>query len=251
MAPNPRTRAALALLAALPLMLRVAPAAAEPVDDPLEPLNRAVFALNRVMDGTVLEPLAEFYDYAVPDYGKRRVADFLANLRAPVVFVNDLLQGERERAGVALGRFLVNSTLGLFGLFDIAARLGLPSHEEDFGQTLAVWGVEEGPYLVLPVLGPSNPRDLVGLLMDGFVFDPAAWVAPGRFRLGRAAAAAVVRRAELDPFLDELRARSLDEYAALRSAYRQRRAAAIRNGRVAVDESLYELPLEDPGEETP
>ncbi len=239
------------VLGAALLLAAAPPAAAESDADPLEPLNRAVFAVNQVIDGVLLDPAVDLYNFVMPAYGQRRVSDFFANLRAPVVFVNDLLQGERERAGIALGRFLVNTTLGFFGLFDIASELGLPPHEEDFGQTLAVWGVEEGPYLVLPLLGPSNPRDLVGLLVDGFVFDPAAYLAPTRLRIGRTAAEGMVRRVELDPFLDDLRTHSLDYYAALRSAYRQRRAAAVRNGRTPISEDIYDLPLEDPAEVQP
>ena len=211
--------------------LAVQPALAEDENgDPFEPFNRAVFEFNRVVDGLVLKPASELYGLVVPDPAKTAVSNLLDTLRAPIVFVNDLLQGERERAGITLSRFMINSTLGFFGLFDMAAEFGYTRHEEDFGQTLAVHGVGEGPYLVLPLLGPSNPRDAVGLVVDSFLFDPMAHLAPLRARIARTVTGTVVTRYELGPSLDDLERNSLDYYAALRSVYRQRRQAEIRNG---------------------
>lgn len=216
-------------------------------NDPFEPVNRAVFGFNRVVDGLVLEPAAELYGLVAPRPVKTAVRNLLDNLTAPVVFANDLLQGERERAGTALGRFMVNSTLGLFGLYDMAAEFGLRAHSEDFGQTLAVWGAGEGPYLVLPLLGPSNPRDLAGRIVDGFLLDPLTYLAPASARAARSATEAVVVRYELDPVLDDLERNSLDFYAAVRASYRQRRASEIRNGAPPpLDPSLYQEFPDDP-----
>lgn len=216
------------------------------VHDPLEPMNRAVFAFNQVVDGLVLEPAAELYGLVTPKPVRTAVRNLLDTLAAPVVFANDLLQGERERAGITLGRFMVNVTLGLCGLYDMAAEFGLQQHSEDFGQTLAVWGVGEGPYLVLPLLGPSNPRDFLGQLVDSFLFDPAAYFLPAGAQTARMATEAVVTRYELDPVLDAMERSSLDFYAAIRSNYTQRRRAEIGNGAPPLPASLDEELLDDP-----
>ena len=150
-------------------------------------------------------------------------------LKSPVILVNDLLQGEWKRAGETLERF-VNNTLAL-GLVDIMADK-IPFHDEDFGQTLAVWGMSEGPYLVLPLIGPSNPRDGVGLAVDWFI-DPVYWVATANqwdgFIYGRTAARVITARVDTLKITDDLERTSLDYYAALRDIYRQRRADEIRN----------------------
>lgn len=217
-------------------------------NDPLEPVNRAVFAFNQVVDGLVLEPAAELYGLVTPRPVRTGVRNLLDHLASPVVFANDLLQGERERAGVTLGRFMINTTLGLFGVYDMAANFGYHRHSEDFGQTLAVWGVGEGPYLVLPLLGPSNPRDALGRIVDAFLLDPGTHVLPQGARLARTGTEAVVTRFELDPVLDDLERSSLDFYAALRSSYSQRRQSEIRNGAPPpLDSPVYqEFPEDDP-----
>jgi phospholipid-binding lipoprotein MlaA len=160
------------------------------------------------------------------------VRNLLGNFRAPVILLNDLLQGNLDRAEITLGRFMINSTLGLGGLIDVARGLGVPGHTEDFGQTLAVWGVGEGPYIFIPLLGPSNPRDLGGTAVDYFS-NPFSYVGQGDIvtGLGWARLGATVldtREALLDP-IDAVRRTSLDPYATLRSAYRQRRNAEIQN----------------------
>lgn len=217
--------------------------------DPFEPVNRAVFGFNQIVDGLVLEPAAEIYGLVTPRPVKTAIRNVLDTLAAPVVFANDLLQGERERAGVTLSRFMINSTLGLFGLYDMAAEFGYRGHDEDFGQTLGVYGVGDGPYLVLPLLGPSNPRDALGLVVDTLLFDPFGYVAPAEASYARTATEAVVTRYELDPVLDDLERNSLDLYAAIRSSYRQRRQSEIRNGAApaeAVYEELFDDTFEDP-----
>src|SRR3546814_672513 len=140
-------------------------------NDPLEPANRVVFAFNEAVDTVVIRPVAVTYDTFVPSPVQQGVTNFLRNLRTPVIFANELLQGDWQGAEVAFTRFFLNSTLGLGGFIDIAAYEKLEFQSEDFGQTLATWGVGEGPYLVLPILGPSNPRDAVGFATDSLA-DP-------------------------------------------------------------------------------
>jgi phospholipid-binding lipoprotein MlaA len=222
-----------------------APGRAGEVNDPLEPLNRTIFGLNELLDLILIEPVAKAYIDAVPELGRRGVRNLIDHLKAPVVFANDLLQGEGERAGVTLGRFLVNTILGL-GLLDVASQVGLPKHGEDFGQTLAVWGMGEGPYLVLPLLGPSNPRDAVGIGVDRLVLDPVPLVAPSEARLAVTAVDVVDTRAGLVPVIDDLRRNSLDRYATTRTVFRQRRAAEIRNGRAPVDSDAYDDIFKEP-----
>jgi phospholipid-binding lipoprotein MlaA len=208
-------------------------AAYEEANDPLEPMNRYFFELNYAADELLFKPLAGWYYVALPDFAQDGVRNALRNLRSPIVLANDLFQGETERAGITVGRFLVNSTLGLAGLFDVASEMGLEYHDEDFGQTMAVHGVEEGPYLVLPLLGPSNPRDAGGRVVD-MLFDPLTYIgifAVDNIGLGAAVLEGVDTRARNLKTLDEVRKGSLDYYATLRSLYRQRRNDEINNGR--------------------
>ncbi len=136
--------------------------------DPFEEFNRAVFGFNEAFDAIVFLPLARLYRAIFPKPIRDSFRNFMRNLNAPFVLANDILQGEGERAGITLNRFLINTTLGIGGLLDVAKEMGVPYHEEDFGQTLGVWGVEAGAYLVLPILGPSTVRD--GLAKVGDVF---------------------------------------------------------------------------------
>jgi phospholipid-binding lipoprotein MlaA len=202
-------------------------------NDPIEPFNRGSYAVHQAIDRNVLEPVARGYRAAVPAPVRTGIRNVLANLRSPVILVNDVLQGEPRRAGDTLGRFLVNSTLGVGGVFDVAGnRLGVRGHSEDYGQTFARWGIGEGPYLFVPILGPSNPRDLTGFAA-GIVSDPMFWISGGTtvdVLVGTRAGATVVDTREdlLDP-LEQVERTSLDSYATLRSAYRQRRRAEIEN----------------------
>ncbi len=204
------------------------------INDPMEPMNRAIFAFNRAIDAAILKPLATLYREFTPKVVQEAIGNILANLRAPVVFANDVLQGEGKRAGNTLARFAVNSTLGLGGTMDVASAMGVPAHAEDFGQTLAVWGAPEGPYLMLPLFGPSNPRDAVGLVADFFT-DPINWYAINTgqefITYSRTGTTGVDARARHMKELDDLERTSLDYYAAIRSLYRQRRADEIKNGR--------------------
>lgn len=202
-------------------------------NDPMEPANRAVFEFNRTLDEALFQPVSRAYRQAVPLWFRQRIGDALDNLRSPVVFLNDVLQGEPDRAGVTLVRFMINSTFGLGGFLDYATAAGIEGHDEDFGQTLAVWGAGEGPYVMLPILGPSNPRDTVGMVVDWIVDPFNAWAANTDRRelaLARGGVQALHTRTELLDLTDNLEKTSLDLYAAVRSLYRQRRADAIGNG---------------------
>jgi phospholipid-binding lipoprotein MlaA len=239
------------------LALLAAPALAQDeVHDPLEPLNRGVFHVNRVVDGLLLEPAARIYRMVTPQFFRTGVTNFLANLSTPVVLANDLLQGEFERAELTLGRFMMNTILGVGGVIDVGGKLGMPArHYEDFGQTLAVYGVGSGPYLMLPLLGPSNGRDAVGRVVD-LAFDPLTGlgvvdvtilVDPTGITLARTGAEALsLREANLEQ-VEELERSSIDLYAAVRTLYQQYRENQIRNGvPAAIDDIYHENLYEDP-----
>ena len=204
-------------------------AAYEELNDGLEPINRVIFDVNDSVDETVIEPTARGYRTVVPEFGRQGIGNFLQNLRTPVILVNDLLQGKGGRAHDTFVRFLINSTFGVGGMIDIAAIEGIEGHDEDFGQTLAVWGVGEGPYFVIPILGPSNARDATGLVVDTF-FDPLTFVAPFVVSLSRRVVSGVDEREEVLDALEEIKGTSIDYYATIRSLYRQRREDEIRDG---------------------
>ncbi|MBR0654284.1 MlaA family lipoprotein [Plastoroseomonas arctica] len=201
-------------------------------NDPLEPANRVSYAVHDAIDQAVLEPAARGYRYVVPEPVRLSIRNVLANLRTPVVLLNDLLQGDGERARITLGRFMVNSTLGIAGILDVSEDWGVPGHFEDFGQTLAVWGVGEGPFLFVPILGPSNPRDLFGTAVD-FAADPLTYFGQGvvvdALNYTRTGLTVVDVREALIATVTPVREGSMDPYATFRSGYRQRRNAAIRN----------------------
>ena len=210
-----------------------ADAALDP-NDPLEPINRGIFAFNRTLDGVILKPAAQIYRGVVLSEARTGVHNVLVNWTLPVVALNDILQGNMDRATITVGRFFLNTGFGFLGLFDVATAWGAePAHDEDFGQTLGAWGFGEGPYLMLPIFGPSNPRDAVGLVVDHFT-DPLTYVILNADEsLARGGVTAVDTRSRHLDQLDELEKLSIDYYAALRSLYRQRRDAEIRNGEVA------------------
>ncbi|MDP7651110.1 MAG: VacJ family lipoprotein [Rhodospirillales bacterium] len=199
--------------------------------DPLEGINRAVLGFNDVVDFLILKPVANVYGFITPDAAKRSVQKAIRNLNAPVILANDLLQFEIGDAAVTTARFVVNSTVGILGLFEAADEIGLDYHPADFGQTLYAYGSGPGPYLVLPLLGPSTLRDGIGIGVDTF-FDPFTYVLDFETRMMILGGKAVVRREELLEPLDELRAGAIDYYAALRSAYFQNRAVELRKGQL-------------------
>ena len=219
----------LALALATVLLAGCAAAGPDDANDPLEGYNRAMFGINGMVDGVLLKPAAELYVRVFPAPLRRGVSNLLDNLGAPLNAANNLLQGKAARAGTSLGRFAVNSTLGLGGVFDVAEGFGWERAPEDFGQTLASWGMGEGPYLVLPLLGPSNPRDALGFAVD-WAADPPGRVLGDTFGLGRTVVSGVARRADYLDTLDVLEETSVDFYAAMRGFYRQYRANATRDG---------------------
>jgi len=201
-------------------------------NDPLEPTNRVIFEVNDFAFTNVLHPVGSAYRWAVPSFGRQLVANFLANLKTPTSLLNDVLQGNFTRAGRLVERVALNSTFGVGGIMDVATPMGIARQDADFGQTLAVWGVGEGPYLVVPLFGGSNPRDVGGLLVDSFT-DPLddyfyyanlSYLSEARFGLS------VVSLVESNmDGLDDIKRSSLDYYAAMRSLYRQRRRAEIKD----------------------
>jgi phospholipid-binding lipoprotein MlaA len=202
-------------------------------NDPYEPMNRYFFEVNQFLDEILLKPFAGWYHLAMPDPAEDGVRNFLRNLKSPVYLANDLFQGELGRAGTTAARFVINSTIGIGGLIDVASMMDLKHHEEDFGQTLAVWGSSEGPYLHLPILGPSNPRDATGRLVD-YALDPLTWVGyvydVSYINTARAGLETIDTRARNLEAIDELKKGSVDFYATVRSLYRQRRNDLIING---------------------
>jgi phospholipid-binding lipoprotein MlaA len=202
------------------------------IDDPFEDFNRVVYQFNWALDTVLFHPASEIYGL-VPSPVRTGVRNFIYNLNSPVIFINDLLQLEGTRAGQTLVRTLINTTLGIGGLFDVATDMGLEYHREDFGQTLAVGGVPSGPYLVLPIFGPSSPRDLVGLGVTVYI-NPVNWVfwnndldwavytRDGMYMLDT--------RTQARGFTDELE-KAIDPYVTVRSLYAQ-----TRGDHVASDE---------------
>ncbi len=214
-------------------------------NDPLEPMNRYFFDINLFLQEFALKPAAAWYNAALPQPAQDAVHKFLANLKQPWTAVNDALQAHFDRAGEAGTRFLINSTLGVGGLFDVATGWGFPEHNEDFGQTLAVWGLGDGPYLMLPFIGPSNLRDAAGVPFDWYA-DPVNLVVtnyfPGNehirypnhseytwFPTARGFGDATDNQARNGEAIDQLKKQSMDFYATVRSIYRQRRDAQIHN----------------------
>ena len=210
-------------------------------DDPLENFNRAMFEVNQTIDGVLWKPAAQFYTLVVPELMQRRVSNALDNLGEPLNLLNNLAQGKFERAGSTLMRFWINSTIGVAGAFDVATDWGYGRTPEDFGQTLASWGVGSGPFLMLPVLGPSNPRDAVGFGID-WVADPLGHILPPEAVTARSVTSAVALRAEHLDNMETLEKTSVDFYAALRELYRQYRDNEIRDG---APPSLFEVPRFD------
>ena len=202
------------------------------LNDPVESINRGIFGFNQILDKIVIKPVTAIYRAIAPAPIRKMIGNFLNNLKTPVILANDILQGEGKRAGDTVVRFVVNSTLGLLGFLDPAEDFGFARHEEDFGQTLAVWGAEEGPYLMLPVLGPSNPRDLIGKVVDFFI-DPINWWSvtdDNEIAIIRTGVGGVGARDNYWDALEDIEKNSIDPYASYRSLYRQRRSDDIRNG---------------------
>ena len=244
---KPALPGAALLAAALAACASTPAAGSNDIADPYEGFNRKMFAFNNGLDKYALDPAATAYKTVTPEFARDRVTDFLRNLRGPVIFANDVLQGEPDRAGTTFARFGINTTIGLLGLWDAATHMGLDRHNEDFGQTLAVWGVESGPYLVLPVLGPTTPRDLTGFGVDR-AMDPLTWVQLDNdddtdlaIRAGLGVLGALNTRVRLDDQINTLNAQP-EPYIALRRIYSSSRQAEILNGKVNEDTAYDDLP---------
>lgn len=202
-------------------------------NDPLEPLNRKVLDVNQFFDRIFFRPAAKAYVFAVPEDAQAAIHNVLENMKEPTLFFNNALQGEFKRAGITLGRFVVNSTVGFGGIVDVMAKNGVERQPADFGQTLFVWGFPSGPYLVLPILGPSNPRDTGGSLVDSYA-DPFTILANANgvteLTTARLVSGGVDSRAQVIDVLDDLQKNSVDFYAQLRSLSQQHRAAELNHG---------------------
>ena len=228
-----------------------APAVAE-IADPWENTNRRLFAVHKGLDRTVVGPVARGYKAVTPQPVRRGVRNVLNNLGEPVTFVNDVLQGQFGRAGKTATRFVANSTVGVLGVFDVAGAAGLPIHYEDFGQTMAVYGAKPGPYLFIPLLGPTSVRDAGGRVVDS-VAHPVGQLESGAAIVGYGNGVnAVDSRATYDPEVRRLEQSATDEYATYRSLYAQNRRAEIANGQTDVaDLPEFEAPPPDPRPATP
>jgi phospholipid-binding lipoprotein MlaA len=229
----------------------------EKSNDPLEPLNRKTFAFNLFLDHAILRPAAKVYVAVLPDDARKAVHHVLDNMKEPTLFFDNVLQGQFKRAGITLGRFVVNSTIGVGGIVDVMTLSGVERQTADFGQTLFVWGVPSGPYLILPILGPSNPRDAIGGAVDSYA-DPFTILAKNDSTTDlltyRFIIAGIEERAEVLDVLDDLEKNSVDFYAQLRSLTQQHRDAELRHG--AAPEAapdLYKDPglSKDPGQPAP
>ncbi|HXG29625.1 MAG TPA: VacJ family lipoprotein [Nevskiales bacterium] len=221
-------------------LLLLAGCAHSPPDDPLDPLepvNRVVFSFNDKLDKYALRPAARGYVAVVPGPARKGVNNFFANLFYPRVAINNFLQGKPRRGVSDIGRFLVNTTIGLVGIFDVATPLGLERHHEDFGQTFGIWGIGPGWYLVLPFYGPATNRDFVGRLLDAQL-NPLSH-ASDDVQLAATVVYAVDKRAE---FLgaDKLIEDAFDPYLFVRGAYLERRAARIRDAQDGGMDRSYE-----------
>lgn len=206
--------------------------------DPLEPLNRGIYTFNDGVDTVMVKPAAEIYQMVIPPVARTGVSNFFSNLNDVTVAINNLLQGKFSEAMSDTGRLLLNSTAGLFGLFDVATVAGLEKHEEDFGQTLGWWGVGDGPYLVLPILGPRTTRDTAALIVD-WNTAPVAYVNPVRDRNQILILGAISRREELLGASNLLSVAALDEYQFVRDAYLQRRRNLIFDGNPPREKDPY------------
>lgn len=199
------------------------------VSDPLEPMNRAIHGFNQIVDKALLKPVAQVYRAAVPAYGRQRVTNVLNNINEPVNMVNSLLQGDVDHAFTSFWRFTLNTTFGIAGIFDFAeTNANLKYRKEDFGQTLATWGVGHGAYLVLPIIGPSSLRDTVGFVADIFT-NPYTYMVDDAGNIARGVVTAIDTRTRTLDFTDDVERNALDPYATYRSSYTQYRAKQVRD----------------------
>jgi phospholipid-binding lipoprotein MlaA len=208
--------------------------------DPLEGLNRGVYKFNDVSDKAVFKPIAGAYKAILPTPVRGSVNNFFSNLNTFITAINQVLQFKFNKAAESAGRFVINSTLGVAGLFDVASKQGIPQYKEDLGQTLGFWGVGNGAYLVLPFFGPSSLRDGVGLITESMTIDPIGSVDDPRMRNILLGTKFIDRRASFLPGSDLLDEAALDPYTFMRDAYLQRRANQVADGEVVVNYEGFE-----------
>ena len=202
--------------------------------DPLESRNRSFYTFNENLDKAILEPSAEVYDYITPNMLQKGFNNFFYNVNYPITIVNQLLQGNIEEALQDTLRFTINSSIGVFGLFDPASSMGLPQHDEDFGQTLAVWGVKEGPYLMLPFFGPKTLRSLTGDFTD-VLFNPLLNINDTNLKMKVNLINIFQDRSDLSALEEELD-NSFDPYQLIKDSYTQNRLYKIHNGVITEDD---------------
>lgn len=211
--------------------------------DPLEAVNRPLFAVHQFLDDFLIRPVAASYGWITPEPIKEGARNAFDNLRSPIIFLNDVLQFDMSGAGTTLGRFLMNSTVGGLGFFDVAERIGHPGHPADFAQTLDRYGLPAGPYLVVPVIGPGSIRHQFGRIVD-VASNPITWIdaVDEPVKIGLTVGDAITLRETLVEPLDKLREDSLDWYATFRATYYQNRAVVLRKGETmpsASDNDLF------------
>ena len=207
--------------------------------DPFEDINRTVYGFNETVDDNLLEPVSRAYKDHMPEVAQDRVSDFFGNLRDVSTLANQILQFKPVESVETLGRILVNSTIGLGGLFDVASDMGLTTDDEDFGQTMGVWGVEQGPYVVLPLLGPSTVRDGVGIFIDTTSDANMIDKTEGIGFISSSAINIIDKRVELLPVTDMLDL-SDDPYTMMRSSYLQKRKFDVFDGSLPVEEDEFD-----------
>ncbi len=198
--------------------------------DPIEDFNRVIFFFNDMLDAMFFTPICKIYRGVVHDEIRARVSYVLRNVREPVNFANNILQADFEEAGITLGRFVTNTTVGVGGIFDVGTDWGMPFERQDFGMTMASWGIGEGGYLMLPILGPSTFREAPGIAVD-IALDPMTWFIPSdavAITYARAGAQGLDDYNEVQPMLEDLRKNSLDFYIGVRAWYLERRRSKVR-----------------------
>lgn len=246
---EPRARR---LIAAIVLLLVSATAgcAHNSPRDPLEPVNRVVYTFNDALDTTVIKPIATGYRAVLPSFARTGIGNFFSNLEDITVVINGILQLKLPQAFSDAGRFLINSTIGILGFFDVGTHFGLEKHNEDFGQTLGYWGIGSGPYLVMPVIGPSSLRDAVGRWVD--TFSDVVWHEDHiRTRNQLVATRGVSDRARLLESEKILEAAAIDRYTFIRDAYLQRRRNLVYDGNPPPEPDDYDLPAKPRSEAEP
>ena len=219
------------------ILLLSFPLFGEEINDPFEDLNRDIFIFNEKLDEKLLKPAALTYRKVTPQFARTGVTNFFNNLEEIDTTINQVLQGEIKYAFNDAGRFVINSTIGLFGLIDVASKMGLEKHEEDFGQTLGVWGFDSGPYIMIPFLGPSNPRDLLSRPISSFLSGTFA-MEDNDVKITLVGIDALETRERL---LDAETLIIGDKYIFVKDAYIQSREYEINNGSTEDDEFLDDM----------